>query len=49
MRNRFSLVLRKMGYVKTKRREANAKRTTSAVWGYQIAPREIAQRENEFY
>lgn len=49
MRNRFSLVLRKMGYVKTRRREANAKRTESAVWGYQIAPREIAQRENEFY
>ena len=39
MRNRFSLVLRKMGYTKTKRREANAKRTESAVWGYEIAPR----------
>ena len=39
MRNRFSLILRKMGYTKTKRREANAKRTESAVWGYEIAPR----------
>lgn len=49
MRNRFSLILRKMGYTKIKKREANARRTDSAVWGYQIAPREIAQRENDFY
>lgn len=41
MRNRFSLILRKMGYAKTKRREANAKRTDSAVWGYYIAPRTL--------
>lgn len=39
MRNRFSLVLRKMGYAKTRKREGNAKRTESAVWGYEIAPK----------
>lgn len=39
MQYRFSLVLGKMGYEKSKRREANSGRTVSSVWGYEIAPR----------
>lgn len=41
MRYRFSLVLRKMGYEKSKRREANSGRTAPPVWGYMIAPRNL--------
>lgn len=36
-RNKFSLALRKLGYVKEKKREPNSRRTDAPVWGYIIA------------